>query len=99
MARISVAVPKGIGDAARRPFIVGREGDPDMAVVEYRIVRAVGFLDLIERLRDQKALEAVAGHEGERRLEKIEAPQRRELVQHEQQPMQVLLSMLKTPKC
>jgi hypothetical protein len=45
---------QGIGDAARGAFIVGREGDPDVAVVEDRVVRAVGFLDLIERLRDQK---------------------------------------------
>jgi hypothetical protein len=45
------------------------------------------FLDLVKRLCDQEALESVTGHEGERRLEKIEAPQRGELVQHEQQPM------------
>jgi hypothetical protein len=43
--------------------------------------------DLVKRLCDQEALESVTGHEGERRLEKIEAPQRGELVQHEQQPM------------
>jgi hypothetical protein len=56
-----------------------------MAVVENRIVRAVGLLDLIQRLRDQEALQTVAGHEGQRRFEEIQSAQCWELVQHQQQ--------------
>ena len=52
---------------------------------------AVGLLDLVQRLRDQEALEAVAGHEGERDLEEVEPAERRELVEHQQQPMPAVL--------
>ena len=49
------------------------------------MVLAVGFVDLVERLRDEEAADAVAGHERQRRLEKVEPAQRRELVEHQQQ--------------
>ena len=52
---------QGIGYAASCSLIIGGERNPNMAVVEDRVIRAVGLLDLIERLRDQEALEAVAG--------------------------------------
>src|SRR5690606_41919390 len=38
-------------------------------------------------LRDQKALEAVARHEGQGGLERIQTAERGKLVQHQQQPM------------
>ena len=40
-------------------LVVGREAHADMAIVEDRIVRAVGLLDLVQRLRDQ---ERSSGH-------------------------------------
>ena len=43
-----------------------------MAVVQDGIIRAVGPFDLIERLRNQEALQAVSCHEGQRGFEKVE---------------------------
>ena len=57
----------------------------DMAIVEDRVVLAVGLGDLVERLGDQIGADAIAGHEGERRLEEVEPSQRRKLVEHHQQ--------------
>jgi len=56
------------------PLVVRGEADTDMAVIEDRVVRTIGLLDLVQRLRDQEALQAVAGHEGERGFEEVEAP-------------------------
>src|SRR3546814_5428987 len=49
------------------------------------MVLPIRLVDLVERLRDEEAADAVAGHEGQRRLEEIQAPQRRELIEHQQQ--------------
>src|SRR5579859_5540436 len=76
-----------VGDPFRGPLVVGGKGRPYVTIVEYRIVLAVGFLDLIKRLRDQEALQAVSGHEGERGLEKIEPSERREFIEHEKQSL------------
>jgi hypothetical protein len=46
-----------IRDALGGALVVGREAHADMAVVEDGVVRPVGLLDLVERLRDQEALE------------------------------------------
>src|SRR3546814_17551057 len=56
-----------------------------MAVIEYRIVRPVSLFDLVETLSDEEAADAVASHEGKRRLEKVQATERGELVEHQQQ--------------
>src|SRR3546814_5492495 len=56
-----------------------------MAIVENRIVEAIGLLDLVERLRDQEGLDPVARHEGERALEEIQPSERRKFVEHQQQ--------------
>src|SRR3546814_10436116 len=64
-------------------IVVGRKGHADMAIVENRVVLAVSFLDLVQRLRDEERLKAVTRHEGERALEEVEPPQRRELVEQE----------------
>jgi hypothetical protein len=42
-----------------------------MAVVEDRVIGTIGLLDLIERLGDQKTLQAVAGQERQRGFEKV----------------------------
>ena len=45
----------------------------------------IGLLDLVQALGDQEAPDAVARHERERALEEVEAPERRELVEHQEQ--------------
>jgi hypothetical protein len=72
-----------IGNASCRALVI-RKGHADMAIVENRVVRPIGFLDLIERLRNEEGFQAVACHEGERRLEEVEPPERRKLVEHEE---------------
>src|ERR1700681_3894445 len=74
-----------IGNALGGSLVVGRKRDTDVAIVEDGIVLPVSLFNLIERLCDQKTLEAVAGHEGERGLKKIQPAERRKLVEHEQQ--------------
>ncbi|MNI39454.1 hypothetical protein D3C73_936360 [compost metagenome] len=56
-----------------------------MAVVEDGVVFAIGLGDLIEALRDQIGANAVAGHEGERRLEEVQPPKSGKLIEHHQQ--------------
>ncbi len=67
-----------IRNPPRGPLVIGREADPDMAIVEDRVVRTVGLLYLIERLGDQEAFQPVAGHERQRRSRKSRAYQERE---------------------
>src|SRR3546814_6729610 len=58
-----------------------------MIVIEDRVVLTVGLLDLVESLRVQERLDAVAGHEGGRGFEEIESAELWELVEHEQEPV------------
>src|SRR3546814_8396327 len=37
-----------VGNPLRGPLVIGREGDPDMAIVEYGVVLAIGLFDLVE---------------------------------------------------
>ena len=76
-----------VGHALGGALVVRREAHAHMAIVEDGVVRPIGTFDLVERLRDQKALEAIARHEGQRGFKEVEAAQRRKLVEHEQQPM------------
>ncbi len=85
--------PKRVADALGGPLVIGGEAYPHMAVVEDRVVRPIGLLDLVQRLGDQEALDAVARHEGERRLEEVEPPQRREFVEHQEEPPPARLSL------
>jgi len=62
-----------VADPFRRPLVVGRQAHPNMAVVDDRVVRAVGPLDLVQRLGDQETLDAVVGYKGQRGLEETEA--------------------------
>src|SRR3546814_16203069 len=55
--------------------------------LENAVVFAVGFLDLVERLGDEESADAVARHEGKARLEEVEPPERRKLVEHHQELM------------
>ncbi|GBQ41960.1 hypothetical protein AA0614_2500 [Komagataeibacter saccharivorans NRIC 0614] len=82
---------KSIRHTSGCPFIIGRETDPDMAVVENGIVLPVSFLDLIQALGDQESLDAVACHESQRTFEEVETPECRKLIQHEQKAMIFLL--------
>jgi len=50
-----------IGDASCRALVVGGKRDPDMTIVEDGVVRPVGLLDLVERLRDQKRFQSIPG--------------------------------------
>jgi hypothetical protein len=48
---------KRVRHALGGPFVVGREAHPHMTIVENGVVLTVGLLDLIERLRDEEALQ------------------------------------------
>ncbi len=76
---------QGIRDTFGGALVVGREHDAHMAVVQYRVARPVGFFDLIQRLSDQVGAQAIAGDEGQGGLEKIQAAQRGEFVEHQEQ--------------
>ena len=81
-----------VRDPLCRAFVIGREGDPDMAIVEDRIVLAISFLDLVQGLRDQEGPYAIPCHEGEGCLEEVQASKRGELVQHQQRLPPILPS-------
>src|SRR3546814_17379543 len=49
------------------------------------MVLAVGFVYLVERLRNQEGAQPVAGHEGERGFKEVEPAECGELVEHQQQ--------------
>ena len=74
-------------------LVIGREADPDMAVVEDRVVRAIGLLDLVQRLGDEEGLEAITRHEGKGALEEVEATERGKLIEHKQQAVTVALRL------
>src|SRR6185437_14406901 len=67
---------KRVGDTFGGSLVVGGEAHAHMAVVEDGVVLTVGLLDLVQRLRDEEALQPVAGHESERALEEVEAAER-----------------------
>ena len=75
---------EGVGYSLRRAFVIGRECDAHMAIVEDRIARPIGFFDLIERLGDQEGAQAVTGHESQGALEEVEPAERGKLVEHQQ---------------
>ena len=75
-----------IGQALGGALVVGREGDAHVAVVEDGVVVPVGPVDLVQGLRHQEGAHAVAGQEGQRRLEEVEPAERGELVEHQQEP-------------
>lgn len=48
---------ESVGHPLGRALIIGREAHPDVAIVENRVVGAVGLLDLVQRLGDEEALQ------------------------------------------
>src|SRR5256885_4514360 len=52
-----------LGDPFGGALIVGGERHAHMAVVQDRMVLAVGFVDLVERLRDEEAADAIRSEE------------------------------------
>src|SRR3546814_19872533 len=68
---------KRIGHTFGGALIIGREAHANMAIVEDRVVGAVGLLDLVQRLRDQERFQAIARHEGERGFEEVERSEER----------------------
>lgn len=78
-------LPQCIGDTLGGAFVIRGEGDPDMTIVEYGIVLAVGLVDLVEALRDEEGPHPIARHEGKAGLEEIKATERGKLIEHEQE--------------
>ncbi|MNV14704.1 hypothetical protein D3C71_1054010 [compost metagenome] len=76
---------QGFRNPFRRAFVVRRKRHADVAVVENGMVLPIRLVDLVQALSDEKAADAVAGHEGKRGLEEVQAAQRRKLVEHQQQ--------------
>jgi hypothetical protein len=74
VARISVAVPKASETRRAVGSLLVAKTTGATRAVENRVVRPVSLLDLIERLRDQKALEPIPGHEGQCRPKKSSRP-------------------------
>ncbi len=72
-------------NALGRALVVRCERDAHMAVVQDRMVLAIGLVDLVQRLRDQEGSQTVARHESQRRLEEIQPPEGGELVEHQKQ--------------
>jgi len=54
-----------------------------MAIIENRMVLAVGFVDLIQRLCNQETTDVISGHEGQHCLEEIQLSQRRKFIEHQ----------------
>src|SRR3546814_8053912 len=52
-------------------IVVGRKGHADMAIVENRVVLAVSFLDLVQRLRDEARVKAVRSEEHTSELQSL----------------------------
>ena len=64
-----------------------------LGVVELLVGALLFLLDLVERLRDQEALEAIAGHGSHHLLEEIETAELRKLVEQQQQAVTLLTAM------
>ena len=74
-----------LADPLRCLLVVREVGHTNVAVIENRVVRPIGGLQLVQRLRDQEGLDAVAGDEGQLRFEERELSKRRELVEQEEE--------------
>src|ERR1700689_1450888 len=56
-----------------------------MAIVEEGVFWPMGACELIQALCDQEAADAVARHKCKLALEEVQAPERRELIEHQQE--------------
>src|SRR3546814_18738832 len=68
-------------------FIVGREGDADMAIVKNGIVLSIGLLDLVEALGDEEGLDPIASHAAACAVKEIAPHELRNFLEHKPQPM------------
>ena len=64
-----------------------------MAVIEDRVIWAIGFFNLIEGLRDQKSFQPIARHKGERAFKEIQSAERRKFIKHEQDALALSICM------
>src|SRR6266478_976509 len=64
-----------------------------MAVIENSVVRSIGAFELVQALGDQKATDAIAGHEGKLALKKVEAPESCELIKHQKKFLPPLIDI------
>ena len=73
--------PERIRNSLGRALVIGRKRHPHMTIVQYGVRWTIGFLDLVQGLRDQEGFEAIACHIGQRTFEEVEPAEGRELVQ------------------
>src|SRR5260370_17898075 len=66
-------------------LVIRRKRNPDMAIVEDRVVRAIGAFELVQALRDQKTADAITCHERELALEEVEAAEGCKLIEHQEE--------------
>src|SRR3546814_12315307 len=71
-----------IGNALCRAFVIGREGNANVAIIEDGVVLAISLLALVEALRDQEGAPAVAAQERTAGFEELPPAERREIVEH-----------------
>src|ERR1700676_1582295 len=76
-----------IGDTLGGALVVSCESNAHMAVVEDGVIWSVRLIDLVQGLRDEESAQAIAGQEREWGLEEVEPAERREFVEHQQQPV------------
>ena len=84
-ARSSVAVPSASDRRLAVRSSLGAKATRTWQLSRMAWLWPVGLVDLMQGLRDQERAHPIARHEGQRRLEEIEAAQRRELVEHQQE--------------
>lgn len=74
-------LPEQIRDALGGLVVVGGVRQAHVAIVENRVVRTVSLFELVERLRNEKRLDAVVGQKREGGFEELELPEQRKLVE------------------
>ena len=83
-----------IRDALGGAFIIGRESNAHMTIIQDRIIGPVSLFDLVQGLSDQIGADAIACHEGECTFKEVQPPERRKLIQHEEQFPAVLFGQI-----
>lgn len=63
-----------VRDTLGRSLIIGREGNPDVTIIQDCMVRPVGAFELVQALGNQETANAVTGHESKLTFEEIEPP-------------------------
>src|SRR3546814_4654857 len=89
---------EGVGDPPRGPFVVRREGNADVTIIENGVVFAIGLLDLVEALGDEEGAHTIAGHEGETRFEEVEPARSEEHTSELQSLMRISYAVFRLTK-